>query len=155
VSREFVVDASVVVEFLAPGRFGAAADRFMGGLAWRTPLDLVAPDLLPAECANAFRSLAMREATTDAAAGAAIERLTQLAIELVSSAALLQSAWTYRRHMTVYDGCYAALAADLQRPLVTTDAKLHRACTAAGVASFVVDDPKLIRMLEGWASKDA
>lgn len=150
---EFVVDASVVVEFLAPGRFGAAADRFMGGLGWRRPLDVVAPDLLLAESANALRSLVLRKATTDADADRAVSRLQELAIGLVPSSSLLPAAWGYRSHMTVYDGCYAALAAALHRPLVTTDGKLRRACDAAGVEAFRVDDGDLVRLLEIWAAE--
>lgn len=57
-SSSFVVDASVVVEFLAPGRLGSAADRFITGLAWPEPVELFAPDLMLLEVANTLRKLA-------------------------------------------------------------------------------------------------
>jgi predicted nucleic acid-binding protein len=144
----FVVDASVVVEFLAPGKHGAVADRFIGGLAWDEPLELFAPDLLLLEVANVLRRLASSKAISSQAADRAVTRLPQLAIAMVATGALLEEAWTFRRHMTVYDGAYAGLARSLDRPLVTTDRRLVRACAAASVEALPVDDPALADLLD-------
>ena len=144
----FVVDASVVVEFLAPGRHGDAADRFIGGLAWDEPLELFAPDLLLLEAANVFRRLADAKALSHAAADRAVGRLPQLAITMVASGALLEEAWSLRRRMTVYDGAYAGLSRSLDRPLVTTDRRLVRACATAAIEAFTVDQPELARLLD-------
>lgn len=139
----FVVDASVVVEFLAPGRYGPAADRFIGGLAWPDPIELFAPDLLLLEVANAMRRLVHAKAVSDASADRSIERLPRLAIALVASGVLLETAWSLRKRMAVYDGAYAGLARALGRPLVTADAKLVRACASAGIEAFRVDQKEL------------
>jgi predicted nucleic acid-binding protein len=148
VAAGFVVDASVVVEFLAPGRFGPEADRIVGGLAWDEPLELFAPDLLLLEAANVFRRLADAKALTHAAADRAVARLPQLAITMVASGALLEEAWSLRRRMTVYDGAYAGLSRSFERPLVTTDRRLVRACAAAGVDAYMADQPELARLLD-------
>jgi predicted nucleic acid-binding protein len=144
----FVVDASVVVEFLAPGRYGPPADRLIGALAWRDPIELFAPDLLLLEVANAMRGLTLAKAISERAAERSIERLPKLAIALVSSGVLLEAAWSLRKRMTVYDGAYAALARAFGRPLVTADAKLVRACRAAGIEALRVDQPELTTILE-------
>lgn len=144
----FVVDASVVVEFFAPGRFGAAADRVIGSLAWTEPLELFAPDILLLEVANAMRGLAMGKAISDFSADRAIERLPGLAIALVASGALLETAWSLRKRMTIYDGVYAGLAKGLDRPLVSADVKLVRATRAAGIDAFRVDQKELGTLLD-------
>jgi len=144
----FVVDASVVVEFLAPGRHGAAADRFVGGLAWDEPLELFAPDLFLLEAANAFRRLANAKALRQMAADRAVARLPLLAVTTVATGALLEEAWSLRKTMTLYDGAYAGLARSLDRPLVTTDRRLVRACVAAGIDAFSVDQPELSHLLD-------
>ena len=147
-TASFVIDASVVVEFLAPGRYGEAADRLIAGLAWPMPLELLAPDLLFLEVAEAMRTLALRKAISAAAADRSVASLNQLAIGAVASGALLIDAWTLRDHMTVYDASYASLARALESPLVTTDRKLLRACEAAGIDSFAADDPGLAQILD-------
>src|SRR2546426_1429246 len=132
----FVVDASVLVEFFAPGRFGSAADRLIGGLAWSEPLQLFAPDIILLEVANALRGLAIAKAISNDAASRSIARLPQLSIALVASGRLLEAAWSFRKRMTIYDGAYAGLSKGLDRPLVSTDARLVRACAHAHVDAF-------------------
>ncbi|MEX2557151.1 MAG: type II toxin-antitoxin system VapC family toxin [Actinomycetota bacterium] len=122
----FVVDASVVVEFLAPGRHGEAADRFIGGLAWDDPLELFAPDVLLLEVANALRRLTETKALSHSAADRVVTRLPQLAIAMVATGALLEEAWPLRRRMTIYDGV----------------------CAAARIEAFTVDQPELVRLLD-------
>ena len=148
----FVVDASVVVEFLAPGRHGKASDRLIGGLAWPEPLELFAPDLLLLEVANVLRRLAETNALSHAAADRAVAQLPRLAITTVASGALLEEAWSLRKRMTVYDAAYAGLSRALERPLVTTDRRVARACGAAQIAAFVVDQPELARLLDSLES---
>ena len=45
-------------------------------------------------------------------------------------------------------GSYAGLSRALQRPLVTCDRRLVRACTAASIEAFMVDDSALGRVLD-------
>lgn len=142
-----MVDASVVVEFLAPGRLGEAADRFMRSLAWREPVELFAPDLLLLEVANTLRKLAAAGYIPQTVAGGLVARLPELAVATVGSAVLLSGAWALRQNMTLFDASYAALARELSCPLVTTDAKLVRACRSADIRAFEVDDRELEAIL--------
>lgn len=137
----FVVDASVVVEFLAPGRLGESADRFIGGLAWPSPLELLAPDLLLLEVANALRKLALMRSISDVAADKAVSRLSELGIAIVAPAPLLADAWALRNQFTIYDALYVALAQNLGIPLVTADVRLSRAMKGTGAETWIVDDP--------------
>lgn len=146
-SATFVVDASVVVEFVVPGQHAAAADRFMGGLAWPEPLELFAPDVILLEVGNALRKLALAGLVPHTVAGQLLARLPEFAIATVGSAVLLSGAWALRASLTVYDASYAALARELSCPLVTTDGKLARACRTADIRAFEVDDPELSAIL--------
>jgi predicted nucleic acid-binding protein len=120
----------------------------MGGLAWPSPLDLFAPDLIFLEVANALRKLSLAKLLSDRRAGRLIDRLPELAIATVASAPLLRPAWALRGRMTMYDASYAGLARVLDRPLVTTDEPLARACASFGVKAFRVDDPELADRLD-------
>jgi len=143
----FVIDASVVVEFLAPGP-SSAADRLIKGLSWDDPIELFAPDLLLLEAANALRRLAGAKALSQTAADRAVGRLPQIAITMIASGVLLEEAWSLRRQMTVYDGAYAGLARSLERPLVTLDRRLVRACRSAEIEAFGLDQPELASILD-------
>ena len=98
-----------MVEFLAPGRSGESADRFIGGLGWKSPLELIAPDLLLLETASALRKLAMLRSISDAAADRAVSRLPQVGIATITTAVLLADAWALRKRLTIYDAVYVAL----------------------------------------------
>jgi predicted nucleic acid-binding protein len=147
VPATFVVDASVVVEFLAPGRNAAAAKRFIGALAWAEPVELFAPDVMTLEVANAMRKLSLVRLIEPDIADGLVAQLPDLAIATVGSAALLAGAWALRQNMTVFDASYATLARNLSCPLVTTDAKLARACRLADIRAYEVDDHELDAIL--------
>lgn len=146
-SATFVVDASVVVEFLAPGRNAAAAERFVGALAWAEPVELFAPDVMILEVANALRKLSLARLIPRDIADGLVAKLGELAIATVGSTALLPGAWALRQNMTVFDATYATLARDLSCPLVTTDARLARACRSTDIRAYEVDDRELDAIL--------
>ncbi len=148
------MDASVLVEFLAPGRWGQPADRFMSGLVWHTPLDLFAPDLIFLEVGNALRKLSLARLLSDRRAGRLLERLPELAIATVAPAPLLGLAWSFRKRMTMFDASYAALARSLDCPLVTTDGRFATACVSFGLRAFRVDDLELARTLDAMEAAD-
>ncbi len=137
-----------MVEFLAPGRSGESADRFIGGLGWKSPLELIAPDLLLLETASALRKLAMLRSISGAAADRAVSRLPEVGIATITTAVLLADAWSLRKRLTIYDAVYVALAKNLGLPLVTADARLVRAIKGTTVKSWLLDDPKLKQHLD-------
>lgn len=146
----FVVDASVIVEFLVPGRWAAAANRFMSGLAWPIPLELFAPDLIHLEVGNALRKLTLSGALPATVTSLLVARMPDLAIATVGARALVGEAWSLHRQMTVYDASYAVLARQLGCPLVTTDERLARACATAEIAAYEIDDPTLEAILSAF-----
>lgn len=140
-----MVDASVIVEFLAPGRLAEEADRLMEGLAADDPIALVAPDLLFLEVASALGRLARGRHLSQAAADRAVARLPDLPIGAVPSGSLVAGAWGLRQNATIYDAAYVALAEGLQVPFVTADRRLVKAARARGIDAVALDDPALAR----------
>jgi predicted nucleic acid-binding protein len=124
-----VVDASVVVEFLADGGGADSAEerlRDEGHLLW-------APQLLDAEVGHVLRR-EVRCGRLDADRGAeALWKLDALPLRRVSHELLVHSAWVLRENVSFYDGLYVALAEMLDEPLITFDARLGRATTAAKI----------------------
>ncbi|MDX6215316.1 MAG: hypothetical protein QOG99_900 [Frankiales bacterium] len=116
-----VVDASVVVAALVDGGpEGAWAARVLAA-------PLVAPELMPFECANVLRRLAATGRLGDDLATQAATDVLLLGVELWPYAPLAEHAWSLRGELTIYDASYVALAAELDAPLATLDAKLVRA----------------------------
>lgn len=144
----FVVDASVVVEFLAPGELTAAATRFMSGLRWREPMALIAPDLLFLEAASALDRLSRRQQLSGKGADRAVARLSQLPLGAVPTAGLLQDAWKLRKNSSIYDASYLALARGLELPLVTADRRLAKAARSARIKALEVDGRELKTLLD-------
>lgn len=114
-----VVDASALVQLLS------APDRLSADQYERLVHDeLHAPHLIDAEFGNVLRRLVRLDAVTaDVAA-----LLLGFGIVLVDvrhdHGSLAGAAWTLRNNLTFYDALYVALAATLEAPLVTTDARL-------------------------------
>jgi predicted nucleic acid-binding protein len=126
-----VVDASAIVDLLAPPDAGRR-DRLLGelpdpGAPW------LAPDLLVFEVFAVLRRHVLRRVLPDAAAARALQRLRRLPIELMPASSLLAAAWPLRDTFSAAGSLYAALALRAGEPLLTTDRRLARAASAAGV----------------------
>jgi predicted nucleic acid-binding protein len=89
--------------------------------------DLHAPHLLDVEVASALRRLVAGARFHLDAAERAIAILEESDIKRYPHHLLLRSAWSLRDTLSAYDAMYAALAATLDVPLVTTDRKLAAA----------------------------
>lgn len=121
-----VIDASVAVEYLvalsltrqAAAVFRAVVDH---------DVELLAPDLIYPESTSALRRLVALRAIDGVAAGTALANLLQLPITTAGTKSLVEGAWEIREAVTVYDACYAALARELEAPLITADQRLVRA----------------------------
>lgn len=125
-----VVDASVVVEYLAGGEHAdlarAAVFARDGGL-W-------APHLLDAEVGHVLRRAVLAEEVTAAMARAALVDLSGFPIRRAGHVGLLERAWELRGTVTFYDALYVALAERVGLPLVTLDARL---AGASGMRALV------------------
>jgi predicted nucleic acid-binding protein len=115
-----VVDASVVVEYLAAGEHATQARiRMLGDRD-----GLSAPHLLDAEVGNALRRAVAAGVLSAVRAREALSELADLPIERADHAELLARAWALRANLSFYDALYVALAETLGEPLVTLDARL-------------------------------
>jgi predicted nucleic acid-binding protein len=117
-----VVDASVLVEYLAGGEHEAAATHAIGRERWAW-----APALVDAEVGNALRRLVRAEKITARKAGAALDDLLLMRLQRVPHHYLVERAWQLRDNVSFYDGLYVALAETMDAPLVTLDKKLASA----------------------------
>ena len=125
-----VVDASVVVEYLAGGEHAEPARHVVlardGGL-W-------APHLIDAEVGHVLRRAVLAGEVSAATALAALHDLGELPLRRAGHVGLLERAWELRADVTFYDALYVALAERVGLPLVTVDARL---ASASGVRADV------------------
>ncbi|HVV90160.1 MAG TPA: type II toxin-antitoxin system VapC family toxin [Solirubrobacterales bacterium] len=117
-----VVDASVLVEFLAGGEEREAAGRAIGRERW-----VWAPALVDVEVGSALRRQVRAEEITARKARAALEDLLEMRLQRVPHGALVERAWQLREKVSFYDALYVALAEGLGGSLLTLDRKLARA----------------------------
>jgi predicted nucleic acid-binding protein len=117
-----VVDASVLVEFLAGGEHREAAEHAIGRERW-----VWAPALVDAEVGNALRRQVREKEISARKAGAALDDLLGMRLQRIPQAPLIERAWQLRDNLSFYDALYVALAEGLGAPLLTLDARLTRA----------------------------
>jgi predicted nucleic acid-binding protein len=117
-----VVDASVLVEYLAAGERVEAARAAIGRERW-----VWAPALVDAEVGQALRRQVRGGEISARKAGAALDDLLEMRLQKVPHRHLIDRAWELRDNVSFYDGLYVALAEALDAPLLTLDGKLSRA----------------------------
>jgi len=124
-----VVDATVVVDWLAPDADPQGpARRFLDGLA-ESSETLAAPRLLGEEVANALLTGIRRGRWDGVQADDAVALLRALPVETIDDARDFERAWDLSRRFDqhpVYAMVYVALAERLGQELVTADAALAR-----------------------------
>jgi predicted nucleic acid-binding protein len=127
-----VVDASVVVDWVAPGidpRLPAVA--LLARLA-ADEADVLAPRLLMEEVSNALLTGIRRSRWSGAEADRARTLLRRLPVRLVDEPRDLDRAWDLARRYDdhpIYDMLYVALAERRRTQLVTADAALRELLT--------------------------
>jgi predicted nucleic acid-binding protein len=117
-----VVDASVLVEFLAGDENREAAEQAIGRERW-----VWAPALVDAEVGNALRRKVRAEVLTARKARAALDDLLEMRLQRVPHYHLVDRAWQLRDNVSFYDGLYVALAEGMGGSLLTLDERLTRA----------------------------
>ena len=113
-----VLDASPIVEIfhVQIGPEGLAALRD----------DYAAPDLVFPEVASALRRFLHQGILDAATASGLLDALLDMPIEIVPSRELIERAFELNNRVSVYDGCYVALAESLDAALLTADRRLAR-----------------------------
>ena len=132
----WVVDASVALKWLIPEALSEQADRVRDGEE-----DIVAPDLLVVEAANALwrksaaREISPREADT------ALALLKHSGIDLRPTPPLVERAMELARRFShpVYDCTYLALAERERARFVTADQRLLRRLSSRTLNISLVD----------------
>lgn len=119
-----VVDTSVVFPWVRGNVRAQSISKMLAGS------DLIAPDFLAIEFANAAWKESRFAGLPDATAKELRDAFSELPIELVPSAALFEPAAliAHRLKHPVYDCLYLALAIELDCEVLTADKRLARAC---------------------------
>lgn len=124
-----VVDASVVVDWVAPGTDPRGpAGRLLARLVKETA-PVLAPRLLLEETANALITGIRRGRWSGAEADTAYSLLGRLPVQVVDQPQDLDRAWELSRRFDehpIYDLVYVAVAERLGEQLVTADEGLRR-----------------------------
>jgi len=123
-----VLDASVVVDCVAPGiDSSSSAMRTMRRLSSESA-DLIAPRLLLTECANALLTGVKRGKWSGAAADLAYGFLVKLPFRLADDAQHMDRAWELSRRYDnhpIHDMVYVAVAEAASTTLITADSNLR------------------------------
>ena len=136
----FVLDASVVLLWLAPETNPAGVDYATDVLTGLKEAQAVVPSLLALEIANVVAKLEARGGVTEAESQRYITLLGRLNITVDQATAAHAMGATLnlarRYKLSAYDAAYLELALRTGLPLATLDAGLARAATNAGVLLF-------------------
>jgi len=135
VTGDCVVDASVGIKLFLIEELSEQADRLFKKLTGYRPARFYVPDLFFVECANILWKYVRHFGYPPDNARQDVADLRALALLTVSTADLLEPALELAmiHDITAYDASYAALAAQLDLPLITADAPLARKLQATGV----------------------
>ena len=124
-----VVDASVVVDWVAPDADPQGPARRLLNRLVREDTAVLAPRLMLEEVANALLSGVRRQRWDGAAADNAFQLLMALPVEIAGAPGDLERAWDLSRRYDehpVYDMLYVALAERAGEPLITADERLRQ-----------------------------
>jgi predicted nucleic acid-binding protein len=140
-----VVDASIVVDWVAPDVDpGLPAGALLAQFA-ADEVELLAPRLLMEEVSNALLTGIRRGRWSGQAADAARRLLRQLPVRLVDESRDLERAWDLARRYDahpIYDMVYVALAERRRTQLITADVALRQ---VLGGVDWVVAPEVLLR----------
>ena len=138
----YVVDSNVVAKFLVPEAESDKAEAFLG--RWtQALLDVLAPEILPAEVASMLWKRVRRGWIPADKATSLYEKFARLRIPLVPIEDLAEPALrlALRYGHSVYHGLYVALAEKSGWTLITADEKLR---------NVLVPKFSQVRLLAEW-----
>ncbi len=123
-----VIDANVVLKLYLRQVGSERVEALFALLEASAQTRFYAPDLLYAECTNAFSNYARLEINTAQQARDDMFELRQLGLYVVPTVDLAEKALeiALKHKISGYDACYVALADQVKAPLITADEKLVR-----------------------------
>ncbi len=141
-SGDCVIDASVGIKLFLEEEGSAAADALFRRLTAAPPARFYVPDLFYSECANILWKYVRNFGYPADNARQDVGDLQALRLQTVSAADLLTPALelALQYDITAYDACYAALAQQLDLPLITADMPLGQKLTNSGLTIHTLSD---------------
>lgn len=137
----YVVDASVGIKLFVDEEFSEQAHALFSHLAADPPAELYVPDLFYIECTNILLKYTRRFGRSPDDSQADLADLNRLALKSTPTADLMEEALSLasEKNLTAYDACYAALAGQLDIPMITADKSLALAIESAiFIGDFVI-----------------
>lgn len=130
---DWIVDASVVIEYLITGSRTAEVSAFFDSIAAQDRLTV--PEFCLLECTNVLWKQVRIQGMARSDAEELLRLLRAFPLRRVPVKALLDRALTIglNHRLAVYDSAYIALASHYGYPLVTLDGEQARAAIAEGV----------------------
>lgn len=129
----YIVDASVVAEFLITGPYTPNTQAFFKGAL--TGDSFTVPELALSECTNVIWKAVRFRGMPPALAMQALQDLKALPLKRVPTKSALNSALAIglKHNLAIYDSLYIALALRSKQAFITLDTKQSRAAAAEGV----------------------
>lgn len=126
----------------ASGLVAVVLGTYASAQRWRDRLQaevVHAPHLIDAEYGNVLRRLVLRKELAMEPATVLLREGPLLVDERHGHRQLAATAWSLRHNLTFYDALYVALAAGLDAPLVTADARLAGAAGLPCAVEVFID----------------
>jgi len=124
----YVVDASVAIKLFINEPLSDQAEALFSILEADPPGQFYVPDLFFIECTNILWKHIKRFGYPMGKASENLSALKGLALHSIATTDLMEDALgiALSHDITAYDGCYVALAKQLNIPVVSADSKLFR-----------------------------
>jgi predicted nucleic acid-binding protein len=138
----YVIDASVIIEYLVAGQFTAHAKRLF---EQNMPTDrLIIPEFSLLECTNVLWRQVRFQGMSVTQAKALLKHLRKIPLHRVPAKAILNTALRVglTHQLAIYDSVYIALALRSALPLITLDQPQTRAAVAEGITIKPITDFK-------------
>ena len=136
----YIVDASIVVEYLIVGIHTSRAKKFFSQI--NAADHLIVPEFCLLECANVIWKQARFNALPPAEAKSLVRVLRMLKLRRAPMKRLLDRTMeiALAHNLAIYDSGYIALALNNGLPLLTIDQQQNRAAEAEGVQVISITD---------------
>ncbi len=138
----YVVDASVVIEYLVTGSYTANAQRLFAQAGNQNKF--IVPEFCLLECTNVLWKQVRFQGMSQAQAGILLRDLRALPLKRVPTKAALNIALNIglKHQLAIYDSAYIALALRSRFSLITIDQLQTRAAASEGVTLKPITDFK-------------
>ncbi len=136
----YIVDASIIADFLLPGNYTANAEALIRSVDGGT--NLLVPEFCLVECTNALWKRVRRQEISREEAERLSRDVPTLPLTLISVKAMLTHALQIglTHQLAIYDSIYIALAEKYTYPLITADEKQEMAARTIGVTIKPITD---------------